>query len=87
VFNICSAGDHLISSSKIYGGTYNLFSVTLKKLGIEVSFVDPEADEATLAAAFRPNTKAVFAESLSNPSLVMLDIEKFAAVAMRTVFR
>lgn len=81
VFNICSAGDHIISSSKIYGGTYNLFSVTLKKLGIKVSFVDPEADEATLAAAFRPNTKAVFAESLSNPSLVVLDIEKFAVVA------
>ena len=64
IFNICSAGDHFVSSSTIYGGTFNLFAVTLKKLGIEVTFVNPDADEAELAAAFRPNTKAVFAETI-----------------------
>ncbi len=81
IFNICSAGDHFVSSSTIYGGTFNLFAVTLKKLGIEVTFVNPDADEAELAAAFRPNTKAVFAETISNPGLNVLDIEKFARVA------
>ncbi len=81
VFNICRAGDHLISTSAIYGGTFNLFDVTLRQMGIDVTFVSPEATEEELMAAFKPNTKAVFAESLSNPSLVVLDIEKFAKCA------
>lgn len=81
IFNICSAGDHVVSSSTIYGGTFNLFSVTMKKLGIDFTFVHPDASQAELDAAFRPNTKVVFAESLSNPSLVVLDIEKFAKLA------
>ncbi len=81
VFNICSAGDHVISSSAIYGGTYNLFSVTMKKLGIEFTFVDPDISAEELDAAFQDNTKAVFAESISNPSLAVLDFEKFANAA------
>ncbi len=81
VFNICSAGDHVISSSAIYGGTYNLFSVTMKKLGIEFTFVDPDISAEELDAAFQENTKAVFAESISNPSLAVLDFEKFANAA------
>ena len=81
IFNICGAGDHFISSSAIYGGTYNLFSVTLKKLGIDVTFVDPDADEKTLSKAFRPNTKAFFGETIANPGLTVLDIEKIAKVA------
>ncbi len=81
IFNICSAGDHVVSSSTIYGGTFNLFSVTMKKLGIDFTFVHPDAGQAELDAAFKPNTKAVFAESLSNPTLVVLDIEKFARLA------
>lgn len=81
IFNICSAGDHFISSSSIYGGTYNLFSVTLKKLGIEVSFVSPDASEEEINALFKPNTKALFGETLSNPTIEILDIEKFAKVA------
>lgn len=81
IFNIASAGDHVISTATIYGGTYNLFAVTLKRMGIEFTFVDPNASEAELSAAFRPNTKAVFAETLSNPSLHVLDIEKFAKIA------
>lgn len=81
VFNICSAGDHVVSSSTIYGGTFNLFSVTMKRLGIEFSFISPEASVEELNAAFKPNTKAVFAESLSNPALIVLDIEKFASAA------
>ncbi|MBE6671617.1 MAG: O-acetylhomoserine aminocarboxypropyltransferase/cysteine synthase [Ruminococcaceae bacterium] len=81
VFNICRAGDHLISAAAIYGGTFNLFDVTLRQMGIDVTFVSPEATEEELMAAFKPNTKAVFAESLSNPSLVVLDIEKFAKCA------
>ncbi len=81
IFNICQAGDHFISSSSIYGGTFNLFGVTMKKLGIEVTFVDPNASEEELNAAFRENTKAVFGETIANPSLVVLDIEKFAKVA------
>lgn len=83
IFNICGAGDHFISSSAIYGGTYNLFSVTLKKLGIAVTFVDPDLDEITLSKAFRPNTKAFFAETIANPGLKILDIEKIAQVAHR----
>lgn len=81
VFNICSCGDHLISSSAIYGGTFNLFSVTLKRMGIDVTFVEPDCSEEELEKAFRPETKLVFGETLSNPSLKVLDIERFAFVA------
>ena len=83
IFNICQAGDHFVSSSAIYGGTFNLFSVTLKKLGIDVTFISPEATEEEIEAAIRPNTKALFGETVSNPSLEVLDIEKFARVAHR----
>ena len=81
VFNICSAGDHVVSSSTIYGGTFNLFSVTMKRMGIEFTFVDPNCTEEELNAAFRPNTKAVFGETIANPALTVLDIEKFAKAA------
>ena len=81
IFNIASAGDHIVSSSTIYGGTFNLFAVTLKKLGIEFTFVNPEDDEAEIRKAFRHNTKALFAESISNPAMNVLDIEKFATIA------
>ncbi len=81
LFNILGAGDHIVSASTIYGGTFNLLNVTMKKMGIDVTFVHPDSSAEELSAAFRPNTKAVFAESLSNPSLVVLDIEKFAAAA------
>jgi len=81
LFNIACAGDHIVASSAIYGGTYNLLNVTMRRMGIDVTFVDPDAPEDELAAAFKPNTKAMLAESLSNPSLVVLDIEKFARVA------
>lgn len=81
VFNICEAGDHVICTSAIYGDTLNLLGVTLKKLGIECTFVDADASEEELAKAFLPNTKAVFAETISNPALVVLDIEKFARLA------
>ena len=81
VFNIAAAGDHVVSSAAIYGGTFNLFNVTMRKLGIDFTFVSPQATAEELAAAFRPNTKAVFAETLSNPSLDVLDIEEFAKAA------
>ena len=81
IFNICSAGDHVVSSSAIYGGTFNLFNVTLRKLGIEFTFVTPDCSEEELNAAFKENTKAVFGETISNPSLNILDIEKFAKAA------
>ena len=81
VFNIAQSGDHVISSSAIYGGTFNLFSVTMKKMGIDFTFVEPDITEDELSKAFKPNTKAVFAETLSNPSLHVLDIEKFAKAA------
>ena len=81
VFNIASAGDHIVSSATIYGGTYNLFAVTMKRMGIEFTFVDPDASEEELSAAFRPNTKAMFGETIANPALTVLDIEKFAKVA------
>lgn len=81
VFNIAQAGDHIVSSSAIYGGTYNLFNVTMRKLGIDFTFVSPDATEAEIQAAFKPNTKAVFGETISNPSLDILDIERFAKVA------
>ena len=83
IFNICSAGDHFISASAIYGGTYNLFSVTLKKLGIEVTFVEQDTSDEEIQKAFRPNTKALFAESISNPAMKVLDIERFANIAHR----
>lgn len=81
VFNICEAGDHLIMSSTVYGGTFNLLTCTMKKMGIECTVVDPDADIETLNAAFRPNTKCVFGETIANPALVVLDIEKFAKAA------
>lgn len=81
VINIAGAGDHVVCSSAIYGGTFNLFGVTMKRFGIDVTFVDPDATEAELEAAFRPETKALFGETLSNPSMNVLDIEKFARVA------
>ena len=81
IFNIASCGDHVVSSSEIYGGTFNLFNVTMRKMGIEFTFVSPDATEEELQAAFRPNTKALFGETISNPSLSVLDIELFAKVA------
>ena len=81
VFNIAQADDHIVSSSAIYGGTYNLFNVTMRKLGIDFTFVSPDATEEEIQAAFKPNTKAVFGETISNPSLDILDIERFAKVA------
>lgn len=81
IFNICEAGDHVISSSAIYGGTYNLIGTTMKKQGITCTFVDPDISYEDLCKEFRPNTKLVFAETISNPSLVVLDIEKFAKAA------
>jgi O-acetylhomoserine (thiol)-lyase len=81
VFNICNAGDHVVSSSAIYGGTYNLFNVTMRKMGVEFTFVTPDCSDEELNAAFRPNTKAVFGETIANPSLAILDIERFANAA------
>lgn len=81
VFNICEAGDHIVSAASIYGGTYNLFGTTLKKLGIDCTFVDADAPAEEIAKAFRPNTKVLFAETIANPALVVLDIEKFAGLA------
>lgn len=83
VFNICEAGDHFISASTIYGGTFNLFGVSMKKLGIDVTFVDPDAPEEEIEKAFKPNTKCVFGETIANPVLSVLDIEKFARIAHR----
>ena len=81
LFNICEAGDHVVTSNEIYGGTFNLFGVTLKKLGIECTFVSQEASEEEIQQAFRPNTKALFGETISNPGCAVLDIEKFARIA------
>lgn len=81
LFNICSCGDHIVSSSTIYGGTFNLISVTMKKMGIDVTFVSPDASEEEIHGAFRENTKAVFGETIANPALTVLDIEKFAKCA------
>ena len=81
VFNIANAGDHVVASSTIYGGTFNLFSVTMKKMGIDFTFVNPDCSEDELNAAFRPNTKACFGETIANPALTVLDIEKFARAA------
>ena len=81
IFNICQAGDHFITSNEIYGGTYNLFGVTLKKLGIECTFISQEASDEEIQAAFRPNTKALFGETISNPGCAVFDIERFAKIA------
>ena len=81
IFNIASCGDHVVSSSTIYGGTYNLFAVTMKRMGIEFTFVSPDCSDEELEAAFRPNTKAVFGETIANPALTVLDIERFANAA------
>ena len=81
VFNIANCGDHVVSCSTIYGGTFNLFAVTMKKMGIDFTFVSPDCTDEELAAAFRPNTKAVFGETIANPALTVLDIEKFAKAA------
>lgn len=83
IFNLCSAGDHVVCSSEIYGGTYNLFNVTMKRMGIDFTFVPCDASDDVLEAAFRPNTKAVFGETVANPSLSVLDIERFANAAHR----
>ncbi len=81
VFNIAGCGDHIVASSAIYGGSFNLFSVTMKKMGVETTFIDPDCTEEELNAAFRPNTKALFGETIANPALTVLDIEKFAKAA------
>ena len=81
VFNIASCGDHIVASSALYGGTYNLFAVTMKRMGIDFTFVSPDCSEEELNAAFQPNTKAVFGETIANPALIVLDIEKFANAA------
>lgn len=81
IFNICEAGDHFIASSAIYGGTYNLFGVTMKKMGIECTFVDQDLSEEELAKYFKPNTKAVFGETITNPTVKVLDLEKFSRLA------
>ena len=81
VFNIAGAGDHVVASSTIYGGTYNLFHVTMRRMGIDFTFVDPDCSDEELEAAFRPNTKAVFGETIANPALIVFDIERFAKAA------
>ena len=81
IFNIANAGDHVVSSASIYGGTFNLFAVTMKKMGIDFTFISPDATEDEIRAAFKPNTKALFGETIANPALTVLDIEKFARVA------
>ncbi len=83
IFNIASCGDHIVSSSTIYGGTYNLFAVTMKRMGIDFTFVSPDCTKEELDAAFRPNTKAVFGETIANPALTVLDFEKFSSAAHR----
>lgn len=83
LFNLCSAGDHIVAESSIYGGTFNLISVTMKRMGIDVTFVPPDATDEVLDAAFRPNTKVVFGETIANPALTVLDIEQFAKAAHR----
>ena len=87
LFNLCEAGDHIVASSTIYGGTFNLISVTMKKMGITATFVDPLCSEEELDAAFQPNTKVVFGETIANPALTVLDIEKFAKAATPTAYR
>lgn len=86
LFNLCEAGDHIVASSTIYGGTFNLISVTMKKMGITATFVDPLCSEEELDAAFQPNTKVVFGETIANPALTVLDIEKFAKAPTPTAY-
>ena len=81
IINICKSGEHIVAASTLYGGTYTLLSVTLQKLGIDVTFIDPNADEKEIQAAFRPDTKALYAETIGNPGLNVLDFEKFSKVA------
>ena len=81
LFNLASAGDHIVSSSTIYGGTFNLFNVTLKKMGIDVTFVEPDWTDEQVNAAFRPNTKLFFGETIANPALTVFDIERYARIA------
>ena len=81
LFNICTCGDHIVASSTIYGGTYNLIAVTMKKMGVETTFISPDCTDAELEAAFKPNTRAVFGETIANPALTVFDIERFAAAA------
>ena len=81
IMNICEAGDHIVCASALYGGTYNLYAHTIRKMGVEATFVDPDASEEEISSAFRDNTKALFGETISNPALVVLDLEKFAKVA------
>ena len=81
IMNICEEGDHIVCASAVYGGTYNLYAHTIKKMGIDATFVDPECTTEELNAAFKENTKAVFGETIANPALVVLDLEKFAAAA------
>ena len=81
IFNLAGAGDHVVCSSALYGGTYNLFAVTMKRMGIQFTFVDPDCTPEQLDAAFQPNTKALFGETLANPALAVLDLERFAAAA------
>ncbi len=83
IINICNAGDHVLSSSSVYGGTFNLFAVTLKKLGIEFTFVDPDSSEVEIEKLIQPNTKAIFGETLANPAMIVLDIEKISRVAKK----
>ena len=83
VFNICETGSHIVASTEIYGGTYNLFGVTMKKMGIDCTFVNPEASDEEIQQAFRPNTRVMFGETISNPGCHVLDIEKFARIAHR----
>lgn len=83
VFNICEAGDHILASNAIYGGTFNLFGVTMKKMGIDCTFVDPDSSDEEIEKAFRPNTKCVFGETISNPGGHVFDIERFARMAHR----
>ena len=83
IFNLCSSGDHVVASTAIYGGTYNLFAVTMKRMGIEFTFIDPDCSDEELDAAFKDNTKALFGETIANPALKVLDIERFAEAAHR----
>ena len=85
MFNICECGDHIVASSSIYGGTFNLIAVTMAKMGITATFVSPDATEEELNAAFKPNTKLMFGETIANPALTVLDIELFAKVALSLI--
>jgi O-acetylhomoserine (thiol)-lyase len=86
IMNIAEQGDHIVCASALYGGTYNLYAHTIKKMGVDATFVDPDCSEEELEAAFRENTKAVFGESIANPALVVLDFQKFASAARSSVY-